>query len=68
MERIAAALATKRVCSHPPFMDNDDNAPAPEGMKKVAVAAQDIDAFEALRENVWQGNRRRPMFRLVQRR
>lgn len=65
VERIAAALATKRALFTPAFHGNDDNAPAPAGMKKVAVAAQDIDSFEAFGETVWQGNRRRPMFRLV---
>ena len=66
VERIAAALATKRALFTPAFHGNDDDAVAPDGMKKVAVAAQDIDAFEAFAENVWQGNRRRAMFRLVE--
>jgi hypothetical protein len=65
VELVAAALATKRALFTPAFHGKDDDAPAPEGMKKVAVAAQDIAAFEAFRETVWQGNRRRPMFRLV---
>ena len=65
VELVAAALATKRALFTPAFHGKDDDAPAPAGMKKVAVAAQDISAFEAFGETVWQGNRRRPMFRLV---
>ncbi|MFO1004043.1 MAG: hypothetical protein U0936_27310, partial [Planctomycetaceae bacterium] len=65
VELVAAALATKRALFTPAFHGKDDDIPAPEGMKKVAVAAQDIAAFEAFGETAWQGNRRRPMFRLV---
>ncbi len=65
VELVAAALATKRALFTPAFHGKDDDAPAPAGMKKVAVAAQDISAFESFGETVWQGNRRRPMFRLV---
>jgi hypothetical protein len=34
-------------------------------MKRIAQAAQDIEVYQRFEETVWQGNRRRPMWRLV---
>jgi hypothetical protein len=71
VEQLAAALATKDVLFTPAFHPRNPgaagNAPVavPAGMKRVPLAAQDIEAYEQFGETVWQGNRRRPVWRLV---
>jgi hypothetical protein len=65
VENLATALATKRVLFTPTFHRSEDHVTVPEGMKRVAIAAQDIEAYQRMEETAWQGNRRRPMWRLV---
>jgi hypothetical protein len=65
VEHLAAALASKGVLFTPTFHADDDRQALPAGMKRVALAAQDIEAWQPFEETVWQGNRRRPVWRLV---
>jgi hypothetical protein len=65
VEGLAAALATRDALFTPAFHPSDDQDADPAGLKRVAVAAQDIKAYQQFDETVWQGSRRRPMWRLV---
>lgn len=73
VETLAAALASKRVLFTPAFhssaepgLESDSTNGAPAREKRIAIAAQDVAAYESMSESVWNGNRRRPMTRLVE--
>jgi hypothetical protein len=65
VESVAAALATQRVLFTPAFHPSEDGTAAEEGTKRIAIAAQDVPAYEQITETVWNGNRRRPLSRIV---
>jgi hypothetical protein len=66
VEAVAAALATKDALFTPALHAGEESV-IDGGLRRVAVAAQDLPAYELLTETVWQGNRRQPASRLVQR-
>ena len=65
VETLAAALSTKDVLFTAAFHPPQVPAASGSGTKRIAIAAQDIAAYEQLTETVWNGNRRRPIFRIV---
>lgn len=65
VETIAAALATQRVLFTAAFHPSTETAAAEPGTKRIAIAAQDIPAYEQMSDTVWNGNRRRPVSRMV---
>jgi hypothetical protein len=65
VETLAAALATQDVLFTAAFHPSPAAPTSDSGTKRIAIAAQDIAAYEQLTETVWNGNRRRPMFRVV---
>jgi len=65
VETIAAALATQRVLFTAAFHSSNETAVGEPGTKRIAIAAQDIAAYEQMSDTVWNGNRRRPVSRMV---
>ena len=65
VETVAAALATQRALFTAAFHPSAENSTIEPGTKRIAVAAQDVAAFEQMSDNVWNGNRRRPVSRVV---
>jgi hypothetical protein len=65
VETVAAALATQGAVFTAAFHPSADDGSEEIGTRRIAIAAQDIDAFEALSDNVWHGNRRRPLSCIV---
>ena len=65
VETVAAALATQRVLLTAALHPSAENTSADPGTKRIAIAAQDIAAYEQISDTVWNGNRRRPVSRVV---
>lgn len=65
VETVAAALATQRVVFTTAFHPSTENSTIEPGTKQIAIAAQDVAAFEQMSDTVWNGNRRRPVSRVV---
>lgn len=65
VDAVVAVLATQEALFTPAFHPSGANESVPQGMKRIVISAQDIQAYEQLTETVWNGNRRRPLSRLV---
>jgi hypothetical protein len=65
VEAMAAALAGKRVLFTAAFQPSQSETIAEQGLTRIAIAAQDVPAYEQFTETVWNGNRRRPLSRIV---
>ena len=65
VETTAAALATQGVLLTAAFHPSAEGTAAEPGTRRIAIAAQHIAAYEQLSDMVWNGNRRRPVSRLV---
>ena len=65
VEALVAALATQKAIFTPAYHSSGENSSVPDGMKRIAISAQDLQAYEQLSDTVWDGNRRRPLSRLV---
>ena len=65
VEAVATALVTQRVLFTTAFHPSGTEDATPEGLKRIAIAAQNIDAFQLFSETVWNGNRRRSLSRAV---
>ncbi|MGE3775869.1 MAG: SAF domain-containing protein, partial [Pirellulaceae bacterium] len=65
VETVAAALATQRVLFTAAFHPSVENTEAEPGTKRIAIAAQDIAAYEQLSDTMWNGNRRRSVSRVI---
>ena len=65
VETVVAALATQRVTFTAAFHPSAENSTTEPGTKRIAIAAQDVAAFEQMSDTVWNGNRRRPVSRVV---
>ncbi|MCA9204581.1 MAG: hypothetical protein KDA59_16115, partial [Planctomycetales bacterium] len=65
VETMAAALATQRVLFTAAFHPSAANSGGESRTKRIAIAAQDIAAYEQFADTVWNGNRRRPVSRIV---
>ncbi len=65
VESLATALATEHVLLTPAYHSSDEQSMAGNRMKSIAIAAQDLAAYEAYSDAIWNGNRRRPLSRQV---
>jgi len=65
VETVAAALATKNAVFSAAFHPSERDDIADAATKRIAIAAQDIAAYEQMSDTGWNGNRRRPVSRVV---